>query len=311
MNWLKQNPIAVVIILVAVIGTGATSYLAVDAQARRDEAQGNLDSQLQKLKQFQNQKPFPTESNLKAVQASLKEYREEIAKYRTALAAMKEPLTPINPQEFQDDLRKAVDELRKKALENGVTLPDNFFYGFDEYQATPPSQQEVGELNREFRIIRRLTDEIVDLRIASIASLKRQEIKPPSPSPTPAPAAKPGSTPAPKAPAISNKTFTITFTAPQEKLITAFNLIQNADEFLLIRSLTMDNTSSQPPPRTQPGDPSNLGIPTPGAATSATDTIQAVLGRESVIASLTIEILDFPEWESKPSEQSKTAPPPK
>jgi hypothetical protein len=88
-------------------------------------------------------------------------------------------------------------------------------------------------------------------------------------------------------------------------------LIQNADEFLLIRSLTMDNTSPQPPPRTQSGDPSNLGIPTPGAATSATDTIQAVLGRESVITSLTIEILDFPEWESKPSEQSKTAPPPK
>jgi hypothetical protein len=312
MNWFKQNPIAVVLILVAVIGTGATSYLAVDAQTRRDEAQANLDSQLQKLKQFQNQKPFPTESNLKAVQASLQEYRDEISKYRTALAAMEEPLTPINPQEFQDDLRKAVDELRKKALEKGVTLPDNFFYGFDEYQATPPSQQEVGELNREFRIIRQLTDEIVDLKIASIASLQRQEIKSPSPSPTPVPAAKPGSTPVPKAPAISNKTFTITFTAPQEKLLTAFNMIQSANEFLLIRSLTIDNTSSQPPPRTQPGDTSHtLGISTPGAFTSAPETIQAVLGRESVITSLTIEILDFPEWESKPSEQSKTTPQPK
>ena len=312
MNWLKQNPIAVVLIVVALIGTGATSYLAVDAQTRRDGAQANLDAQLQKLKQFQNQKPFPTEKNRDAVDASLKEYREEIAKYRTALAAMEEPLTPINPQEFQDDLRKAVDELRKKALEKGVTLPDNFFYGFDEYQATPPSQQEVGELNREFRIIRRLTDEIVNLRIASIASLKRQEIKPPFQSPTPAPAAKPGSTPAPKAPAISNKTFTIAFTAAQEKLITAFNMIQNADEFLLIRSLTMDNTSPQPPPRTQPGDPSqNLGISMPVSATSAPETIQAVLGRESVTASLTIEILDFPDWESKPPAHSKSTPPPK
>lgn len=309
MNWFKQNPIAVVLILVAVIGTGATSYLAVDAQTRRDEAQANLDSQRQKLKQFQNQKPFPTEGNLKAVQSSLKEYREEIAKYRTALAAMEEPLAPINPQEFQDDLRKAVDELRKKALEKSVTLPDNFFYGFDEYQATPPSQQEVGELNREFRIIRRLTDEIVDLKIGSIASLKRKEIQ--AATPTPTPAAKPGATPAPKAPAISSKTFTITFTAPQEKLLTAFNMIQDADEFLIIRSLTMDNTSPQPPSRTQPTDSSALGSLTPGASASSPETIQAVLGRESVIASLTIEIIDFPEWESKPAEQSKTTPPPK
>jgi type II secretory pathway pseudopilin PulG len=170
MNWLKQNPIAVVLIVVALIGTGATSYLAVDATTRRDEAQANLDAQLQKLKQFQNQKPFPTEQSLKAIKDSLEEYRSELGKYRTALAAMEKPLSPINPQEFQDDLRKAVDELRKKAIEKGVTLPDNFFYGFDEYQATPPSQQEVGELNREFSIMRRIADGL-NADVASVASV--------------------------------------------------------------------------------------------------------------------------------------------
>ena len=312
MNWLKQNPIAVVLIVVALIGTGATSYLAVDATTRRDEAQANLDAQLQKLKQFQNQKPFPTEQSLKAIKDSLEEYRSELGKYRTALAAMEKPLSPINPQEFQDDLRKAVDELRKKAIEKGVTLPDNFFYGFDEYQATPPSQQEVGELNREFSIMRRIADELVDLKIVSIASLKRQEIAVKALASTPAQPANPAATPGPKAPAISTKTFIITFTAPQEKLLTAFNMVQEADEFLLIRSLTLDNTSPQPPLRAQSGDSSKTtGIPVPGASENNSETIQALLGRESVTASLTIEILDFPDWESKPPAQSKSTPPPK
>ena len=312
MNWLKQNPIAVVLIVVALIGTGATSYLAVDATTRRDEAQANLDAQLQKLKQFQNQKPFPTEQSLKAIKDSLEEYRSELGKYRTALAAMEKPLSPINPQEFQDDLRKAVDELRKKAIEKGVTLPDNFFYGFDEYQATPPSQQEVGELNREFSIMRRIADELVDLKIVSIASLKRQEIAVKALAATPAQPANPAATPGPKAPAISTKTFIITFTAPQEKLLTAFNMVQEADEFLLIRSLTLDNTSPQPPLRAQSGDSSKTtGIPVPGASENNSETIQAILGRESVTASLTIEILDFPDWESKPPAQSKSTPPPK
>lgn len=312
MNWLKQNPTAVVLIVVALIGTGATSYLAVDATTRRDEAQANLDAQLQKLKQFQNQKPFPTEQSLKAIKDSLEEYRSELGKYRTALAAMEKPLSPINPQEFQDDLRKAVDELRKKAIEKGVTLPDNFFYGFDEYQATPPSQQEVGELNREFSIMRRIADELVDLKIVSIASLKRQEIAVKALAATPAQPANPAATPGPKAPAISTKTFIITFTAPQEKLLTAFNMVQEADEFLLIRSLTLDNTSPQPPLRAHSGDASKTtGIPVPGASENNSETIQALLGRESVTASLTIEILDFPDWESKPPAQSKSTPPPK
>jgi len=312
MNWFKQNPIALVLLLVAVIGTGATSYLAVDAQTRRDEAQANLDSQLQKLKQFQNQKPFPTEQSLKAIKESLEEYRSELGKYRTALASMEATLAPINPQEFQDDLRTAVDELRKTAIEKSVTLPDNFFYGFDEYQAAPPSQQEVGELNREFGIMRRIADELVGLKISSIGSLKRQEIVAQLPATTPAQPAKPGATPESKPPAISTKTFTITFTAPQEKLLTAFNMIQDADEFLLIRSLTLDNTSPQPPLRTQPGEASiSPGLPVSGASEKSADTIQAILGRESVTASLTIEILDFPDWESKPSAQLKAPPPPK
>jgi len=312
MNWFKQNPIAVVLIVLAIIGTGATSYLAVDATTRRDDAQANLDSQLQKLKQFQNQKPFPTSQNLKAIKDSLEEYRAELGKYRAALAAMEKPLSPINPQEFQDDLRKAVDELRKKAIEKGVTLPDNFFYGFDEYQATPPSQQEVGELNREFCIMRRIADELVNLKIGSIASLKRQEITVKAPVAAPAQPAKSGATTEPQAPAISTKTFIISFTAPQEKLLTAFNMVQDADEFLLIRSLNLDNTSPQPPLRTQPGDSSaSSGIPVPGASEKNSETIQAILGRESVTACLTIEILDFPDWESKPPAQSKSTPSPK
>jgi hypothetical protein len=312
MNWFKQNPIAVVLIFVAIIGAGATSYLAVDATTRRGEAQANLDSQLQKLKQFQNQKPFPTEQSLMAIKDSLEEYRSELGKYRTALAAMEKPLSLINPQEFQDDLRKAVDDLRKKAIEKGVTLPDNFFYGFDEYQATPPSQQEVGELNREFCIMRQITDELVDLKIVSIASLKRQEIAVKASATIPAQPAKPAATPGPQALTISTKTFIITFTAPQEKLLTAFNMVQEADEFLLIRSLTLDNTSPQPPLRAQSGDSSKTtGMPVPGASEKNPETIQAILGRESVTASLTIEILDFPDWESKPPAQSKSTPPPK
>ncbi|MEI8293539.1 MAG: Amuc_1100 family pilus-like protein [bacterium] len=307
MNWFKQHPLGLFLLLIALVGTGVTSYLAVNAASRRDEAQAALDEQLQKLKKFQSQKPFPTEQNLKLVKESLEQYRNEIAKYRAALTAMNAPQVPINPQEFQDELRKAADDLRKKALEKGVGLPDKFFYGLEEYQAIPPSQQEVSELNREFQTIRRITDEIVDLKIGSLDSLKRLQMAVPSPNqaaPTPA---KPGATPqVPKAPAFSTKTFTLTFTAPQEKLLSAFNLIQSSPEFLIIRSLTMDNSNPAPPSRTKPPDASaSQNTPSFETPEKSQDTIQAILGRESVVTALTIEILDFPNWESPTAPKQK------
>ncbi len=314
MNWFKQNPIASVLLALTILGVGATSYLAFDASSRRNEAQANLDAQLQKLKQFQNQKPFPTDQSLKEVKASVEEYKAEIDKYRAVLAAMEEPLVSINPQEFQDALRIAADDLRKKALEKGVVLPDNFFYGLDQYQATPPSQQEVPELNREFRVIQRLTDSLVDLKIDSIGSLVRKETgKKTLPMPAGQPPKPSGATEPSKPPSISSKTFIITFTATQEKFLAAFNLIQDTNDFLFIRSLLVDNTSPNPPLKTQAGDPSSLisGGSLPEATVPSAETIQAILGRESVTTTLEVEILNFPDSESATPAKATTTPSPK
>jgi outer membrane protein OmpA-like peptidoglycan-associated protein len=314
MNWFKQNPIASLLLALTILGVGATSYLAFDASSRRNEAQANLDAQLQKLKQFQNQKPFPTDQSLKELKASVEEYKAEIGKYRAALAAMEEPLVNINPQEFQDELRKAADNLRKKALEKGVVLPENFFYGLDQYQSTPPSQQEVPELNREFRVIQRLTDSLVDLKIDSIGSLVRKETgKKTSPMPAGQPPKPSGATEPSKPPSISSKTFIITFTATQEKFLTAFNLIQDTNDFLFIRSLLVDNTSPNPPLKTQAGDSSSVisGGSLPEATAPSAETIQAILGRESVTTTLEVEILNFPDSESATPAKATTTPSPK
>jgi len=227
---------------------------------------------------------------------------------------MEEPLVSINPQEFQDELRKAADDLRKKALEKGVVLPDNFFYGLDQYQSTPPSQQEVPELNREFRVIQRLTDSLVDLKIDSIGSLVRKEAgKKASPIPVGQPPKPSGTTEPSKPPAIFSKTFIITFTAPQEKFLSAFNLIQDTKDFLFIRSLLIDNTSPNPPPKTQAAGPSSVisGGSLPGATASSSETIQAILGRESVTTTLEVEILDFPDPESATPAKATTPASPK
>jgi len=305
MNKIKQNPLALALLALAVLGTAAASYLALDAAAKRDEALVNLDTQRKKIEQFHRQKP--TEKKLAAIKKTSEDYRSEIQGYRKALASMEEATTAINPQEFQDDVRKAADELRKKALEKKVTLPDGFFFGFDQYQAAPPPQQDVAELNREFQVVRRLVDGLVDLKIGAIGALKRQDMLPSTPqAPPPQPAKNVPASEQDAPPVISAKNFSITFTAPQDKFFAAFNLIQSAKEFLLIRSLLLENTNPNPPARIQPGQsPSAPAAPGPAGTTASAGTIQAVLGRESVIATLAVEILDFPAWDASSSQPPK------
>lgn len=301
----KHNPIAVALIVLAVLGSAATSYLAVDAAARRDEAQTNLDTQLKKLEQFNRQKP--TEKKLAFIKESTEDYRKELKSYREVLASMKEDSAKINPQEFQDDVRTAADALRKKALEKNVALPKDFFYGFDQYQAAPPPQQDVVELDREFKVVRRLVDGLVDLKIGSIGALKRQEAQTTAAqAPTPQPDKNAPAAAQDSLPAITSKNFSITFTAPQEKFLTAFNMIQESKQFLLIRSLLLDNTNPNPPARIQPGQsPAAPGVPGSATRSPSSETIQAILGRESVTATLAIEILDFPAWNGESSTPPK------
>jgi hypothetical protein len=300
MNWINKNPFLVALIAITVLGTAITTYLAGEATARRAEAQTHYDAELGRLRTLEAKKPFPSAGTLAALKTQLDTYRTEIIAYQSKLNKMELKLAPINPQEFQDELRQAVNALQENAIKKNTTLPENFFYGFDEFRSTLPSDQQAPLLNREFQVIRTFVDELVALGVGSINALSRPPrvvkapVAPPPPRPG-QPAPKPVAVEEP-APALSLNRFLITFTAQQEKFLTVFNLIPASEQFLLVRSLHLENTNPVPPPRASTGAAPSLSN-TPFGSPDADDSqkIQVVLGRESVKATLDIEILDFPE----------------
>jgi hypothetical protein len=294
MNWLQQNPIPSAILAVALLGTGATGYLAFDASTRLQQAVDERQAQLGKIQSLDSKKPFPNEPNLKAVQDSVDAYRSALRSYRASLIALEAPAAPANPQEFQDELRNAVNALQKTASEKNVQLPDGFFYGFEPFKDTPPSQQETPALNREFQVIRSLVDPLVQMPVVSIDGVKRAEPKPTPAAAQPPGPPKPAASPTP--PPLNASTFTLSFTGPQEKVINAFNAIQTNPALLLIRSVTLENSSPTPPPRATPQSQSSVFE----SAGLETEKIQAVLGRESVKAVVEVELLDFADLPEDP-----------
>jgi hypothetical protein len=281
MTWFKDNPFLTALLAVALIGTGATAFLASSAAARLATAETNLANNQRTLTALQKNKPFPNPCNVEKFQQVVDAYSTEVAALLDALAAKEPPLEPITPQAFQDNLRDAVDTLRATALSSGTILPEQFFYGFDAYQTRLPADAEAPRLNREFSIIRTITDAIVSSGAASIDTLERTPTQPADPD-----------TPQPP---YTIDPFTLSFTATSNKVRNAVNTIAGASEFLIIRSLSLRNTNPDPPAKSaEPTTPAAPVSSFPFDDAPLPGTLEIVLGKELVQATLAIEILDFP-----------------
>ena len=302
MNWFKENPVPAAILAFALLGTAATTYLALQASGRNSLAVDDFNTQISALRRLEGKKPFPNAENEKTVVAAVQEYGNATTAFIAGLGALEAPLdSSTTPEKFQDDLRNAVDSLRSTASKNGVALPEEFFFGFDAFQTQLPTPQETPFLYREFTVIRALVDKLVALPVQSIDSLVRH----PKPEVNADSGSKPPAGETDPAPFDS---FTLGLTATQEKFIAAFNQIPRAGAFLVLRSLSLENTNPSPPPRAEPTPAAPAALsPFDTAESAVKEKLPVVFGREAVKASLLFEIPDFP-GESTP-EADPAAPP--
>jgi len=295
MSWFKENPILSVALLVCLLIAGAIAYFASEAAATYQSAHDSLTSQINAFSSLQKKSPYPTEENLKILTESRDKYAVALSDLKSTISKMEAPLEAITPQEFQDKLREGVDEISKSAKEKNIKLPEKFFFGFDEYQAQLPSPEAAPALNRDFRVLQKLLQNLVSLPVEAINSLERAappEVSPtPTPTPPPTPKKSPSSTPSSPPPILSTR-FKLSFIASQEKTRAAINLIPKSEAFLIIRSLAMENTKPAAPSKKD-------AIPPPGGNKKSAN-LQALLGNESVKTDLSLEILDFPNPQPEP-----------
>ena len=290
MSWFKENPVLSVALLACLLIAGAIAYYASEAAATYQAAHDSLTSQINAFSSLQKKSPYPTEENLKIITASRDKYAEALAGLKETIFKMEAPLEPVTPQEFQDKLREGVNDLIKTAKEKNIKLPEKFFFGFDEYQSQLPSPEAAPALNRDFKILQKLLQNLVSLPVESINILEREAVTEAAPTPTPQPTAKKTATaPTPSAPPILSTRFKLSFTAPQEKTRAAINLIPKSEAFLIIRSLSMENT--------KPAAPSKKDASPPLAGNQKSANLQVLLGNESVKTDVSLEILGFPEPE--------------
>jgi hypothetical protein len=287
MNWFRENPFIAGLTAFTVVAAGALIFLTTQAMTQYGEVADQYTQAVQKLHGLQNRSPFPNAQNLEKTKALEAQYKTELTSLQQQLSKLEAPLNPdVKPQQFQDDLRAAVNQVAQKATEAGVTLPKDFYLGFSQYINSPPDNRAAPVLARQLTVISDLVGTLVDTRVQSIDNLIRR----------PLPEELPATAQAQRKPGIVDRfLFDVTFTADQSKFRVIFNNIQKSNRFLIIRAVNIANTSQEGPPVVQenaqtPGVAATTGLP---GAEEGSKELNVILGRELVKVSLRLEMIDF------------------
>ncbi|MGH9810046.1 MAG: hypothetical protein ACRD9W_22815, partial [Terriglobia bacterium] len=214
------------------------------------------------------------------------------------------PELPLQPNEFQAQLRLASIALGERAAPNKIPLPANFYLGFDEYATSLPNREAAPPLGRQLRAIEWILSTMIEAHVDTLNSLTRSPL--PEEKAAPGPTTPSGASHVAKAPrpAVGKKkivdraSFDVSFSSSAAAARRVFNQISAAKEqFYVIRTLLVRNQVDKGPKR----DGLETAAPPAPGAKAREPGITFIVGTEHIEVAAKIEILKFtfPEKEAR------------
>jgi hypothetical protein len=238
MNWIKENKFlamlcggtllgVILLLFIGSRGSGRYSTALEEFQTAADEAAG-----------YEKGPLYPKEVNRAAKNKALDDYRQELEGLQSAHQPFRpEEITNVSPQEFTDRLIAVNEETRKAFEDNGVTVPDPYFVGFERYKTTLASKESTGILGYELAGIRNLMLSLAAAKPKELRNLYRGEIPEES-----------GKTYEPGDAVARSFPLEITFTGPEKSVRDFATAVTKLDEkYAVIRVLRISNEKKDPP----------------------------------------------------------------
>ncbi len=301
MDWIRKNKFLTGVLGFVVVVAGVLGYLLFAQMGTYDQTSQDYDAAVKELDRLQGETPFPYQKS----KANLVELRQkttnQVSELQKQLADYEPPAERANfsPTEFQDKLRRVVDEVTQAARGANVELPPDFYMGFEQYRGTLPDATAAPMLSRELDAIQDLLKILITHRIDKLISIKR--------APLPAEAGggaasrpvvppRPGAPP-PLAESVSRTVLDIAFSGAPSSFRDTLDDMVNSKRLFLVRAVQVKNQSQKGPPRessaaTAQATPAPGGTPDPNAvATPDKPAITYIVGLEKLDLDMRIELV--------------------
>lgn len=325
MNWAKENKFLTGFIAVMVVGVGALGYEVYSASSRYDEALENYTKASGEYNRLRHLIPFPSRANLEQLDQQKQEAGTVVTDFEEQLSKKEFPLTALTPTGFQDQLKNAVNAVRKASQEGGVKLPEKFYLSFDKYETVPPPPEAATPLGRELKAIEWVVNQILTqppTKIEGIVGIARTDLpeergkggKNASQAGGPGGGGPGGAKPSGpgggggggRRDLVKYHSFAVNLQGKQEGLLAILKALAapSSPQFFVVRKVSVRNEKPKGPPKVDPsappaGDPKDNGP-------------KIIVGEEKIEAIISIDMVDFTApSEKNASEQSspKTSQP--
>jgi hypothetical protein len=304
MNWFRQNRFLGTFLAVLAFVILLSGWFLLYEKGAAAEAQERLDATVNELNRLRASAPFPNEENLNKTKAQTDSYRTSLQALEAELKTRIFPRLPLQPNEFQAQLRQAVIAVSERARASKVQLPENFNLGFDEYATSLPNGEAAPRLGRQLRAIEWLVNTIIEAHVDSLNNLARSPLpeEKAAATPTPPPGRAGAANAARKVAAESGKivdaaSVDLAFSGSPAAVRKVFNQVSSAKEqFYILRTLQVKNQVDKGPKR---GEPVGTGAPSvppaeAGHAGKAPEPgITFIVGNEHLNVAAKIEVVRF------------------
>ena len=289
MNWIKENRFLAGFVGGMFVGVVALGYFLYAAKSNYDDVSNNYAQQAAEWNRLKHLQPYPNQENLDKLSAQRKEHLAKVEDMEKTLAAMKLPLEPVSPEQFQDRLKAAFTAFSKKAADKGL-VPDKAFYmGFETYQTVPPKPEAAPLLARELKAIEMVLNDVADAGAVELSKIAREELPEEKGK---AEGGKKGQTAGKRGEraSVAHHGFEINFVAPKGVVQVVLNeIVKNSQQFFIPRLVVIKSKQDKGPTREAagPGPDGKEGPP------------KFIVGDELVESTIDIEIVDIADLTGK------------
>jgi hypothetical protein len=313
-TWFADNKGPSVFASVFVILAGVGGWFAYGSWDDYSAATQTYSDAAAKLAKLAKQSPPPNEANLSKLgktiddeQTALNQLLGTLHQYVISpFASLEKAKSQDAPQLLQDALRAQVTKLKGAATANGATLPSGFYLALDEYENRLPAPDDAISLAKQLTVFNWISEHLIShpgLIIAEFSKVVSAAAQNPKTDRKALPSI---SAPKSELSYESPATLKLSFRCDQGSLREILNSFSQSPYFLVIDSLQLQNTVTEPPRRDsagqQPAQPPS-GAPQDGQ--SSGQRIPIVVGREQINASLRIRVLEFPDRQQNPPKAAK------
>lgn len=307
MNWRKHK--------VLLIG-GAVSILLLilslifllRARSSYNRANSELENSMRRLESLSRRDPFPSEENVRRMEANLQALREQAEAVQAFLTKGQVAQESIEAAEFAPLLERVIARIRQRAAEYGVALPERLNLGLARYlEGELPSRDAIPRLVIQVNTMAALCNLLFQARIHSLGNMEREAFELTVTAPTEEPVAvrrraaaeTPAVTVAQLPPPAQNPLYeveriSIVFTARDAVVWDVLNLLARSPLIAAVVDVQLANTIADTIGKAQPVVPIGGDQPTPASVVRyPTHEERVVAGRELVQVSLIADVYRF------------------